>query len=130
MRLFGCPATIGLYRFLFKSPMNVVDLVAIIPYYIELPARIAVFNNEARRARWPCSSGPDRAAFACLLLLACVLLAALLHVLLARLLLLLAARTHARPVLRQAGDSIGVPTFLRVARLVRVARILKVRTEV
>ena len=71
MRLFGCPATIGVYRFLFKSPMNVVDLVAIVPYYIELPARIAVFNDEG-------------------------------------------------------GDAVGVPTFLRVARLVRVARILKV----
>ena len=47
LRLFGCPATIGLFAFLspLASPMNVVDLAAIVPYYVELPERISVLQG-------------------------------------------------------------------------------------
>ena len=38
LRLFASPATVGLLRF-STSPMNIIDLIAIIPYYLELPAR-------------------------------------------------------------------------------------------
>jgi len=39
LRLFASPATVGVVKFC-TSPMNIIDLVAIVPYYLELPARV------------------------------------------------------------------------------------------
>ncbi len=43
LRLFAAPAVVGLRHFLV-SPMNVIDLLAIVPYYIELPTRIELLG--------------------------------------------------------------------------------------
>jgi len=47
LRLIASPATIGLSKFLnpLAAPMNTIDLVAIIPYYVELGPRIEAMTG-------------------------------------------------------------------------------------
>jgi len=54
-RLVASPAVVGLCGFV-TAPMNVIDLLAIVPFYIELPMRIFVMSCHSSGAL-PCDAG-------------------------------------------------------------------------